>query len=442
MRIRRKVFPFVLGAWLLGLAAQVSAQGFPGQWVGDEYIVEFDPTSDDDDGARTRWGFVDESDTVKRVIPNVLESADIPGLCQSCGGSMYSRWHGDALYTLAYAKEHGKDGTVSIRNTFARWQDGGWGVLASLRTGVREFLNFVPCDGGRFIIISNETDLYDDNRRDRSPFCRASVQEGRDELKIDLSIDHGQEGLRKHMSDPKCFELALFSSIVLTEGRATLVNCSTGLYWVFSTETAALVKAGSMFKGVTPEMAAAGGPLGGAVLCVNPEKAGTVLVSAQDEALFLAETEDVQSEAKALYAMHPDGRRDDEILAFVQRRMEEVRDRSPKIVWHRIHPDTGRVERLKEPPEGGASVREGWKNDVWRPMADGSVRMGWDPFLLDGLREQVSKWTDSPKGEGVAKEAEGAGAGRTDREQTLEVGGADGETGKDGGVDKGGAPAG
>jgi hypothetical protein len=405
MRICRKAISFALGVWLLGFAVQAFAQDFPGQWVGELYMVELHPMSDD--GTRVRWAFVDETDAVRKVVPNIMDSADLLGLCQICGSSSRSYWHGDTLYTMADAKEYNEDGTVSMRRIFAKWQEDEWSVLASLRTGERELLDFVPCDGGRFIIVSRRADLFDDKRQDRSPFCRVSVQEGRDELRMDFSIAHGQDSLLKHMSEPVCFSLAWSSAVILTEGRATLVNRSTGLYWVFSTETASLVKAGSMFKGVTPEVMAAGGPPCGAVLCVNPEKSGTVLVSAQDEALFLAEKEDVLSEVNMLWAMFPYGERDEEILALAERRMEEQRARSPLIVWYRIHPDTGMVERLKEPPEGGTSRREGWKNDVWRPMADGSVKMGWDPFYLDKLKGQVSRGADGAKG-GSGTEVGGA----------------------------------
>jgi hypothetical protein len=368
-------------------------------------------------GGRPRPTFLDEANAVRSAIPNVMESASSLGLCDSCGDALWSYWHGGAIYTLADGKEANKDGTTSRRHTFAKWQEGKWRVLASLRTGARELLGFVPCDGDRFIVISDETDLFDNKRQDRSPFCRVSLQEGREEMKLDFSIDHGQEGLRKYMVTPDCFKLAWYSKVVMTDNHATLVNRDTGMYWVFSMETATLVKAGSIFKGVTPEMVVSGG-FDRAVLCVNPEKTGTVLVSAQDEALFLAEKEDVQSEAKALFAMYPDGRRDEEILTHIERRMEEIRGRSSKIVWYRIFPDTGSVERLKEPPEGGASFREGWKNDVWRPLSDGSVKMGWDPDYLDGLRGQVFT------GVGDAKEEVGTG-GQASPEEEPPSGGQD-----------------
>jgi len=418
MRFCRCAFSLAVRAWLVVFAGHAFAQIESGQWVGDSYMVWMNS-----DSGVPRWAFVDEADIVHRVIPNVVDSAGFPDLCHSCGGASWSYWHGDSLYTLADAKVANEDGTISRRHTLARWREGKWHFLASLMTGRRNLLNFVPCDDGHFIMVSNGADLYDDNRQGRSPFCRVSLQEGRDALKVDFSIDHGQEDLRKHMSATNCFELAWYSKIIITEGRATLVNRYTGLYWVFSTETASLVKASSIFRNVTPEMIAKGG-FSQAVLCANPEKSGTVLVSAQDEDLFIAAKQDTYSEVKALYAMHPDGGRDAEIEALVRRKLEEARERSPRIVWYRIHSDTGRVERLKEPPEGGASVREGWKNDIWRPMPDGSVKMGWDPHYSDGLKEQVSKWAGDPKGEGVAKEAKVAVSGTSDSEPPQEGDGA------------------
>jgi len=404
MRLCGRVFSLVFGAWLLSKGPLAFAQQEPGQWVGDLYMA-----SVDSEEWIKSWAFIDEKDGVQRVADNPQKSAELLGLCQSCWGSSDSHWHGDALYALAGGGEAKEDGKVFKRFGFVKWQDGEWGLLGICKTARNELLHAVPCDGGRFIVISYHTDLFDDKRQDRSPFCRMSIQEGREELRLDASIDHGQDGLRKYMSGPDCFKLACNSRIIMTDGYATIVN-DTGLYWVFSTETAALVKAGGIFKNVMPEMVAKG-RFFRPVLCANPEKSGTVLVSAQNEDLLLAEKEDafdVFKEAEAMRKIHPEARIDpDEVDERFYRKLEAIKVRSPLIVWYRIYPDTGRVERLTEPPEGGATLREGWDNEWWRPMPDGSVRMGWDPHRMDKLKEQVSMWSGDHVGEGAAKGAEG-----------------------------------
>jgi hypothetical protein len=447
------MFSQALRLCLLALGPILVAGAEPGQWVGDLFMVNVKFGID-----HVEWVFLDERDDVHRVIPNIEDAADFPGLCRTCSEiSMQSYWHGDALYTWANGERLIEGGRAFRNHVLAKWEDGGWRFLGSLRVPDRNLLDVVPCDGGRFIVISSDTDIFDDRRPDRSPFCRVSIQEGKEELRVDSSIDHGQDALRGRMSDPVCFRLPLYGNVIMTEGRATVLNGRTGLYWVFSTETARLVKAGSIFRDITPEMVARGG-FESAVLCAHPEKSGTVLVSAQDETLLLAEKEDAFREYTELWYSYPeDARPSDEIEALLYRRLEEIRSRSPLIVWHRIHPENGRVERLPVPPEGGASFREGWTNEFWRPMPDGSVRMGWNPHT-DKTKAQAVNWAD-----GAPKDAEGAGLGRS-REAQAEGGAApaDGgategngdEPGRDGGADKdkgkdegtdngrGGAPAG
>jgi len=418
-------------AWLLALCTPVFAQGSSGQWVGDLYMVSVYPREPDSDSSCV---FIDEEDNVHSVIPNVKTAMDgFPEAYRGRGGGIYSHWLGDALYGLGGGRlENNGDDTYFRRWAFAKWQDGEWRFLAGLRTSDRAYLHCLPCDGDRFILVSSRMDLYDDARQDMSPFCRASVREGKEELHIDASIDHGQDDLRKYMtkhltelgqmeywgeamkghampSYSSCFEMISWSSVIMTEGGATLINKGTGLYWVFSTKTARLVKAGNIFKNVTPEMVANGG-FDSAVLCANPEKSGTVLVSAQDENLFVQEKKTIHSEANELFDKSQV--LDEDVWDIFFRLEEDRKIRSPLIVWYRIYPDDGRVERLAEPPEGGASVRDGWKNDYWRPMPDGSVKMGWD---TDKLKAQVSKRAGSSDVECAAKEADGAVSDPTDK---------------------------
>jgi hypothetical protein len=463
-----------VGAWVSALGTLAFAQILPGQWVGDLYMVRLG-TMDD----QLSWAFIDERDNVRSVVPGVRQSSDALGLCQGCGGASLSHWHGGALHTLAGGGEVEEGGKAYRRHAFAKWQDGEWSLLGVFKTSGPELLQALPCDNGRFIAISCFADLFGNGRPDRSPFSRIALREGEDELGMDASIDHGQDDLRKYireepridpsrdngremlryMLEPSCFRLAYESAdaIVMTDGRATLVNRATGLYWVFSTEKATLIKAGCIFKKVTPEMAAKGG-FRRAVLCAQPEKSGTVLLSAQDEGMFTAETEDAHREADALYEKHEKAPRGvphqtvDWIEGIRERRLEEVKARSPLIVWYRIHPEDGRVERLPAPPEGGASIREIQDRDCWRPMPDGSVRMGWDPRYVDIIKAQASELAGGRGGGVVAKKKEAEGAesapggegpakGDAPPEENAADGGTDKDKDKDKDTDKDNAPA-
>ena len=402
----RRAFSLASMAWLLTLCTSVSAQ----QWVGDLRLVNVTPKSESESGYFLSWALIDEKENVHTVIPSVREAMmGFPEAYRGRGGSFEAHWLGDALYTLAGGGiEEDEDGTDFRRWAFAKWRDGEWHFLAGMRTGFREYFTFVPCDDERFILVSVRADMFDNERLDRSPFCRASVREGKDELHIDASIDHGQNDLRKYMTEractefddeqekyiisehtPNCFDMAHGSQFIMTEGRATLINERTGLYWVFSTETAKLVKAGNIFKSVTPEMVAKGG-FGGAVKEAYPEKSGTVLVSTQDENLMIAEKEDPYREANEILArskasMHnswdsadpPRNPISDDIWTLIARKHEEMEIRSPLTVWYRIFPEDGRVERLAEPPEERSAKKYYEEGDL-RPTPDGSAKEGQD----------------------------------------------------------------
>jgi hypothetical protein len=66
----------------------------------------------------------------------------------------------------------------------------------------------------------------------------------------------------------------------------------------------------------------------------------------------------------------------EDALKIFELRLKELAKLNPFIVWYRIYPENGKVEKLSSAPEGGAYFRNGWENDVWRPMPDGSVKMG------------------------------------------------------------------
>ena len=351
----------------------LSAQIEPGQWVGDLYLVDLYSVSP------FEKALIDENNHIKQVIPSVAKSVDFPINPRFLQYSN-SFWYNGALYTTANGStEKNEDGSVFRRWTFARWkeEDKEWRFLGEYKTSAREFLIAIPCANDRFIVISDIGDMARKNRLNHSPFVSASFPTGgsdRKELRIGSSIDYGIDELEKHITDLTVFGLPQLSAIAMTDEYAVLVSRKTGLYWIFSLETATLKKAGNIFSKVTPEMIVKGG-FPGAILRVHPEKDGTVLVAAQEESFFTTETGDAIKEVNEFVQNNPDATRSD-AEAFLARRQKELIDRNPFVVWYRIHPEGGRVEKLSMAPEGGKLLRESVQDDHWRPMPDGSVKMG------------------------------------------------------------------
>lgn len=361
----------------LSAFAQVSfANRNPGQWVGDLFYV----------GGGGLMGppylyLIDENDVIRQEILKVVDVQDFPVPSNLRQQSLWAHWHSGGLHMLTHGIfEKEADGSEFSRFTFAKWQDDEWHHLgfykqrhsSNHRGGL---LNAIPCDDDRFIVVSAKFDLAGNSGPDLTPFSRMSIVPDTKAIRLGSSIYHGMDDLRKHMANGDCFQLAWYSSIVMTDSFATLISPTTGLYWIFSLETASLKRTGNIFRNVTPEMISKGGFSGGAVLCAHPEKDGTVLVSAQMENLFIYETSNVEKEIGELMQQNPamTGR---EALDLFRARKKELADRSPMIDWYRIYPESGKVEKLGLPPEGGATEREGGKNDIWRPLPDGSVRMG------------------------------------------------------------------
>jgi hypothetical protein len=341
----------------------------PGQWVDDLYMVGIIPK-----GAGNTFVFIDEKGVIQKKIPSLSLDADFPTNGKHRSRLDRAHWFNDALYAFDYGSVEAKeDGSLFKRRAFAKWQEGKWHFLGNFETDEMELLDVIPCEGGRFIVVSCRQDLTGNKGPDRTPFARASFPGGKTDLRIGAPIGHGQDELQKYMQDEEIFALAWSSKIIMTPKHATLVNPSTGLFWCFSLEKASLVKAGNIFRKVTPEMVTKGGfPM--SILCVNPEIDGTVLIAAQDENFFVTETGDAYKEINDMMENNP-SMSEEEAHKILARRLEELARRNPYIVWYRLHPENGRVEKLGSPPEGAPIVRDGGKNDHWRPMPDRSVKV-------------------------------------------------------------------
>jgi len=353
--------------WLAMSGSQASAQVLVGQWHGDLYSVtlisEMPP----------QVAQIDARNTIRKIIPHVSKAGSgFPIKTKFLVTGIYSYWHNDALYTLVHgSSEREGKGPFHRRHTYAKWEDEEWHFLGSYMAAQNVKLKAIPCDNDTLIVISSDIDLVDNKRENRSPFAKMSFGGSEKELKLGASIDHGQEELQNHMSNPNCFNLAYSSSIVMTDKYAAVISYGTGLYWVFSLEDAALVKADNIFKNVTPEMIAKGGFIS-AIISAQPEKEGTVLIAAQEEDYLIVNNSDPIN--NDVYVKLAETRPDDpdmtqaKYIKELKERVREQRTKSLFIAWYRLHPENGSVEKLEYPPRGGAKSTE--YGDFWRPMPD------------------------------------------------------------------------
>ena len=391
MKVLKPIFLAIVVKIALLLMSGMSAiaQSQPGQWVEDLYLVSLSQNTS------YRSCFIDEENNIKSRIPHIRLSTDFPINSKYLLYSYDSFWYDDAVYTVASGDdEKNENGSLFTRWTFAKWEEDKWHFLGDFKTDTETSLKAIPCRNNRFIVISN-TDLSNNNKADRTPFHKMSLRSGRNEIGFDSSIDHGMDDLRKFMSEQTCFGLAKDSLVIMTDEYATLVNKRTGLYWVFSLEKASLVKAGMIFKQVTPEMIAKGG-FSDAIFRAHPEKNGTILVSAQEESFLISETlnpvHDIIRTTRNLTW--------DEVQKLQAQRDKELTERNPFIIWYRIYPENGRVEKLGFAPEGADTIRNPEQPVViWRPMPDGTVKMGDLDMMLENKdnRENETKKDSNKK---------------------------------------------
>ncbi|MCL1909062.1 MAG: hypothetical protein FWG12_06825 [Holophagaceae bacterium] len=362
----------VLLASCLSAFAQIGR--FPGQWVGDFFSVE-------DAMNKSAIYLVDRDCIVREEISSVSYIDDFPIAREHRRGILNSVWFNDALYSLAYGSdpfEKDAEGTSFRRLIFAKWQDDEWHYLGEYKHVHPTLrLQAIPCDNDRFIVISEKEDLAGNTGSQITPFVRMAVDIDKKVVRVHSSIDHGQDDLRQYMSKQTCFDMAFRSHIIATGNLATLLNYKTGLYWTFSMETATLKKTGNIFSRVEPEMVAAGGWTD-AILCAHPEKDGTILVSALEEGLFTTQ-DDYVAEMRELAEVHNLNRPDatmtqGEWAKLYMNRRTQVVNQNSAIVWYRLHPESGKVEKII-PPEGAAIDREKGMKDLWHPKPDGSVQM-------------------------------------------------------------------
>jgi len=416
---------------LFFLGTSAFAQYEPGQWVAELYSLI--KINNSPDGANFDYVLIDGYDKIRKVIPNLAKSKD-PGLPPPRFRSLshYAYWWNDALYTYANGariKNMG-DGFPITPYTFAKWQDGKWQYLGHHKVNaLEELIEAIPCDNDKFIIVTLGADRTRGNPREWTPFSRFSLPkslhqdesaenvEDKEEaffspassLKLESTIDHGMDNLRPYMGRSDIFKLAWLSNVIMTDHHATLINYSTGLYWVFSLEKASLVKAGNIFKGVTTEMILKGG-FPRAVLCANPEKDGTILLAAQEESFFIKETSNPRKDIEEFKKQYPTAT--EEEIEKIRKRLElEWRRRNPLITWYRIYPENGRVEILKAPPMGADVLRDEDGFATFRPYADGSVKMPFGNSNLSTIEEKPPKSQEKhdvkdPADEKAAKEAD------------------------------------
>jgi len=353
---------------------------------------------------------MDENDHILESIPSVAEAVDFPVHSKYRYVSLSSEWHNGALYAVARGEnERTKEGVEFRRHTFAKWEDSKWHFLGDYKnTGdITASVGAIPCDDDRFIVISN-TDLTGNKGPDRSLFHRMSIHPNKDkgEIRLDASIAFraGLDELQQHLHNPTVSYLPTVSLVAMTDQYAVLVNRKTGLFWIFSLEKATLTNSGMIFKKMTLDMVLKGG-FAEAILWVNPEKDGTVLISAQEEAAFMTETGDAIKELnEMLQNRSVNTLTNIEIDKQLETRTTELARRNPFMVWYRLYPENGKVEKLGGAPMGGVDIRDGNKTNFWRPLPDGSVRMGMQEFKALPKAKPKSDLDENSEGEPQSEE--------------------------------------
>jgi len=185
-----------LQIWLFTTGNLVLAQNLPGRWVDDLYLITFHHPAKES----YRQCLVDEKNNIHKEIPHITESLDltVPNDFFKYN-TMEPKWYNGALYTQAHRwGDKEKDGEKYCYEHFAKFEDDKWNYLGEFKTKPGNRIDIIPCANNRFIVISDEIDLTNDNRPDRTPFARASFSSGSKELRIDSPIDHGQDELRKY----------------------------------------------------------------------------------------------------------------------------------------------------------------------------------------------------------------------------------------------------
>jgi len=415
-RIILQYFLYVFALIVCTTPALAKVQAAPGQWVDDRFLV-YDTR--DVKGLFIGRCFIDENDHILESIPSVAEAVDFPIHSKYRYVSLSSNWHSGALYAVARGEnERTKEGVEFRRHTFAKWEDGKWHFLGDYKNtrDIKASVDAIPCDDDRFIVISN-TDLTGNNGPDRSLFHRMSIHPNKDkkEIRLDASIAFraGLDELQQHLHNPTVSYLPTASLVAMTDQYAVLVNRKTGLFWIFSLEKATLTNSGMVFKKMTLDMVLKGG-FAEAILWVNPEKDGTVLISAQEEAAFMTETGDAIKELNEMLQNRSINKlTDKEIDEQLETRTTELARRNPFMVWYRLYPENGKVEKLGGAPMGGVDIRDGNKTNFWRPLPDGSVRMGMQEFKTPPEAKPKSDPDENREGEPQSEEI---GEGESDTE--------------------------
>jgi hypothetical protein len=394
-------FTVISKTLLLASCAIAYAQPEPGQWVEDLYLVQ---------GMGKPMApphvFIDENNVIRKTIPSIADALDFPVPVEQRQYAQRGYWYNDAFYITAFGRpETNENGEEFRRWTLAKWEDDEWHFVGECRTDASEFLSFIPCDNSRFIAIFRNADLPNNKGANRTPFFRASIPEGKMELKMDSPIAYGMDDL--DMTDPNIFGLASRSRIIIADGFAVLISKSTGLYWVFSLETASLKRTGKVFKDATAKWISNGGN-SGAVYYINPEKDGAILLSAHPDEALDEFTGDIQRESNEMARQSPMTL--EAATKWREERRKVLDSQYPFFVWHRIEPESGRSKKAEPPPIGASLVKDDKIGPLWRPMPDGAVKMG---------RLHLNE--DEPKKTEEKKDEENKNAlGKTDKvEQTA-----------------------
>jgi hypothetical protein len=145
-----------------------------GQWVDGHFLVN-DLTGPRNNNISFGKILLDADGNIRKSIPNIANVVDSSILRRNREFSVWSYWHNDSLYTLAWGlDEKDENGSEFTRYIFARWDEDEWHLLGDFKTDTQTMLQAIPCDNDKFIVISSKF-LGNNNSENKSPFYWMSI---------------------------------------------------------------------------------------------------------------------------------------------------------------------------------------------------------------------------------------------------------------------------
>lgn len=328
----------------------------PGQWVAKGFLF---PTGDPLHPTGT---ILDGKNRILEQLPSLKAQAN-------AGLALPARpFHALGAFhqgLLSRGKETGR-----VVSRLYRLERDQWQLEAELDYPKdRGLLRLLPCGENRYLGISTRDLREPLPSSGGSPFSLLHRN-------ADNTLQVGS------VIDPKCSELAKGGSpygraglgkLVFTDHHATLMDLDSGLYWIFRLDKAQLAHHGRLYAKVSDQLLKAD-QVRKTILGIHPTPDGDLLIMARLEEVVVAGTPDPMKQAQT-YLAQP-GADPDHGFRLASEGQRQLVDRNPLVKWFRLDPETGALKVLPLPPPGGSEVLEAEQGYAWRPLPDGTLKMG------------------------------------------------------------------